>query len=86
MRKNYSVNDSISLKGKNWHNAIGNADIRDMHINKNGDIELNIADIYDFNEGEKNKMVNVCRNRQDKGEIWFPRCRTNIELYTKSNC
>lgn len=38
MNKKYKINDSINLKGKNWGNAVGNADIRDMHINKNGDI------------------------------------------------
>ena len=64
-----SVNDSIALTGANWSHAVGNADIRDMHINKNGDLELYIADVYDFNEGEKSKAVRVGRNRQEKGEI-----------------
>ncbi len=40
-----------------------------MHINKNGDIELYITDIYDFNEGEKSKKIQAGRNRQDKGQI-----------------
>ena len=40
-----------------------------MHINQNGDIELYIADVYDFNEGEASNLVRVGRNRQDKGEI-----------------
>lgn len=69
LSNNYSVNDSIQFTGKNWGNAIGRADIRDMHINKNGDIELYIADVYDFNEGETSDLVRVGRNRQDKGEI-----------------
>ncbi len=64
-----SVNDSIALTGANWSHAVGNADIRDMHINKNGDLELYIADVYDFNEGEESKPVIVGRNRQEKGEI-----------------
>ena len=69
LKNNYSINDSIQFTGKNWGNAIGRADIRNMHINKNGDIELYITDVYDFNEGEKNDLVRVGRNRQDKGEI-----------------
>ena len=64
-----SINDSLIFEGFNWHNAIGYADIRDMHINKNGDIELYIADVYDFNVGEKNKFVRIGYDRQEKGEI-----------------
>ena len=69
LRHGFIINDSINIKGDNWHNAIGYADIRNMHINKNGDIELFIADVYDFNEGEKNKFVRIGRNRQEEGEI-----------------
>ena len=69
LNNNAHINDSINLKGTNWHHAVGNSDIRDMHINKNGDIELYVTDVYDFNEGEKNKLVRIGRNRQDKGEI-----------------
>ncbi len=69
MNKKYKINDSINLKGKNWGNAVGNADIRDMHINKNGDIEFYVTDVYDFNEGEKNPLVKIGRNRQDNGNI-----------------
>lgn len=69
LKNNYSVNNSIQFTGKNWGNAIGRADIRNMHINQNGDIELYIADVYDFNEGETSNPVRVGRDRQDKGEI-----------------
>ncbi len=69
LKNNYSVNNSIRFNGKNWGNAIGRADIRNMHINQNGDIELYIADVYDFNEGEASNPVRVGRDRQDKGEI-----------------
>lgn len=69
MINKYSINESINLKGRKWGNAVGNADIRNMHLKKNGDIELYITDVYDFNEGEKNKLVQIGRNRQDKGEI-----------------
>lgn len=69
MQKNYSVNDSLNLRDTNWHNALGNIDILNMHINKNGDVELHAGDMYDFNEGEKNKKVQAGRNRQEKGKI-----------------
>ncbi len=69
LKNNYSINDSIRLKGNNWKNAVGSADIRNMHINKNGDLELHIADVYDFNAHEKSNLVRVGRDRQDKGEI-----------------
>ena len=70
MQKGYAINDSIEFKGKNWHNALGNADIRDMHIDRSGNIELYITDVYDFNEGENtSNLVKVGRDRQDKGEI-----------------
>ena len=68
LKNNYSVNDSIQFSGK-LRNAIGRADIRNMHINKNGDIELYITDVYDFNEEERNKLVRIGRDRQNKGEI-----------------
>lgn len=69
LKQNYNINDSIALKGANWGNAVGNADIRDMHLNKTGDLELYIADVYDFNDGEKSVKVNLGRERQEKGEI-----------------
>ncbi len=69
MKQNYSINNSLNLKDKNFHYALGNVDIRDMHINKNGDTELYITDIYDFNEGEKSNAVRVGKDRQDRGEI-----------------
>lgn len=68
LRSNYSVDDSISFEDENWHNAIGNADIKNMHINKDGDIELYVTDTYDFNDGEMGSVA-VGRDRQEKGEI-----------------
>lgn len=69
MNKNYFINESINFEDKNWQNAVGHADIKNMHINKDGDVELYITDVYDFNEGEKNPLVRAARNRQEKGEI-----------------
>ncbi len=41
-----------------------------MHINKNGEIDLLVTDVYDFND-DKNagELIKVGRNRQEKGEI-----------------
>ena len=69
LRAGYNINETISFSNENWKNALGNADIREMHINKNGDIELYIADIYDFNEYDKRPLVMIGRDRQEKGEI-----------------
>ena len=69
LKSGFSVNDSMDFEDKNWHNAIGKSDIVNMHINKKGDVELDVVDVYDFNEGESNKMVRIGRDRQDKGEI-----------------
>ena len=69
LKHNFEVDDSISLKGFNWHSAVGNADIKKMHINKNGDIELYVTDTYDFNKGERTGAPAVGRDRQEKGEI-----------------
>lgn len=69
MNKNYFINESINFEDNNWQNAVGHADIKNMHINKDGDIELYITDVYDFNEGEKSDVVRAARNRQEKGEI-----------------
>jgi len=40
-----------------------------MHINKNGDLDLLITDIYDFNPNSQNDLIQVGRDRQEKGEI-----------------
>ena len=63
MKHNFEVDESISLKGFNWHSAVGNADIKKMHINKNGDIELYVTDTYDFNN-EKSNAPAVGRDRK----------------------
>ena len=69
MKNNISVEGSLKFKDKNFYHAIGHADIKNMHINKNGDIDLLITDVYDFNENSKSDLVQVGRDRQEKGEI-----------------
>ena len=64
-----SVNSSIQFTDKNFRNAIGKADIRNMHINKNGDLDLLITDVYDFNPNSQSDLIQVGRERQERGEI-----------------
>ncbi|HIS89062.1 TPA: hypothetical protein IAA87_06550, partial [Candidatus Avigastranaerophilus faecigallinarum] len=37
--------------------------------NKNGDIELLVADTYDFNKNDSNDLVRIGREKQEKGDI-----------------
>ncbi len=65
-----SVNTSIQFTDRNFHYAIGKADILDMHINKNGEIDLLVTDVYDFNDDKNaSDLIKTGRNRQEKGEI-----------------
>ena len=66
MKAGNSVNTSIQFTDNNFHNAIGKADILDMHINKNGEV----TDVYDFNNDKNaSDLIKTGRNRQEKGEI-----------------
>ena len=65
-----SFDTSIQFTDKHFYYAIGKADIRDMHINKNGDFDLLVTDVYDFNDDKNaSDLVKVGRDRQEKGEI-----------------
>ena len=69
IKNNISVEGSLKFKDKNFYYAIGHADIKDMHINRNGDIDLLVTDVYDFNPNSKSDLIQVGRERQEKGEI-----------------
>lgn len=69
LKNNLHINSSIQFTDDNFHNAIGNADILDMHINKNGELDLLIADTYDFNPNEFSDLVRTARIRQENGRI-----------------
>lgn len=81
-KNNFNINDTVNLTGRNWHNAIGYADIRDMHINRNGDIDLLVTNVYDFNPNSKSDLIQVGRERQEKGEITPLFC--NVSCYNSS--
>lgn len=69
LKNNIHINSSLTFTDRNFHYAIGSADILDMHINRNGELDLLIADTYDFNEGELSDLVRTARKRQEKGKI-----------------
>lgn len=69
LKQNNHINTSINFDDRNLHNAIGAADIVDMHINKNQEIEFSVLDLYDFNTGDKRKTVMVGKELQDKGVL-----------------
>ena len=69
LKNNISVNGSIRFTDKNWRNALGYADIRNMRYNRYGDLELLVTDVYDFNKNETNPLVQIGRDRQLKGQI-----------------
>ena len=65
-----SIKTSVQFTDRNFHNAIGKADILDMHINKNGNLDLLVTDVYDFNDDKNaSDLVKTGRDRQEKGEI-----------------
>ena len=69
LKNNIHINSSLEFKDKNFGYALGTADILDMHINKNGELDLLIADTYDFNPDELSDLVRTARIRQERGQI-----------------
>ncbi len=69
MQKGLITEGSINFTDKNFHNALGNVDIKEMKYKKNGDLELYVTDVYDFNKNDNNPMVRAGRRLQDRGEI-----------------
>ena len=64
MKNNISVEGSLKFRDKNFYYAIGHADIKNMHINRNGDIDLLVTDVYDFNPNSPSDLIQVGRERQ----------------------
>ncbi len=69
LKNKIPFDSSIKFTDNNFHYALGNADLLDIHINKKGDIDLLVADTYDFNPGDKNDLVQVAYERQKQGKI-----------------
>ena len=66
LNHNKVISDSVQFTNKNFHNAIGKADILYMRKNIYGDVELYIIDTYEFNpeNKEQNAGVFVMAGRQ----------------------
>ncbi len=60
---------SIEFKNKNFHYAIGRADIKNIKLNSNGDMTLLVTDVYDFNKDSDSPLIQAGRKRQKEGKI-----------------
>ena len=67
--KGKSVESSINFKNKNFYYALGKADIKNIKLNKNGDIILLVTDVYDFNKKSDSMLIKAGRKRQEEGKI-----------------
>ena len=69
--KDYGITavTSIGFKNKDFHYAIGNADILDMYMDKNGEISFYVIDTYDFNKKDKHPAVRAARKHQESGKL-----------------
>lgn len=61
--------DSISFKERNLNNSIGRADIIDMNLMPNGEINFYLIDVYDFNKNDQRGEVQAGRRNQESGRI-----------------
>ena len=51
--------------------SINNADILDLHINKQGNIDLLVVDTYDFNNApDSSDLIKLAREHQDRGDFF----------------
>ena len=55
MKNNLEVESSLDFEDTNFYNALGSVDIKQMKFRKNGDLELLVTDVYDFNKNSKSK-------------------------------
>ena len=63
------IDRNMRFKTGNFYYAINNADILDLHINKQGNIDLLVVDTYDFNKNDSNDLVKLAREHQDRGDL-----------------
>ena len=69
LKKGLHINASMQFLDRNFHYALGNADLLDIHFNKFGQLELLVADTYDFNKNETKDLIVTARRYQDQGKI-----------------
>ena len=65
----YIKKDSISFQERNLNNSIGRADIIDMNLTPNGEINFYLIDVYDFNKNDPRGEVQAGRRNQESGRI-----------------
>ena len=69
LKNNLEVEGSLDFEDTNFYNALGSVDIKQMKFRKNGDLELLVTDVYDFNKNSKSKLVQTGRKLQEQGKI-----------------
>lgn len=70
IKKGSFVNDSVAFTDENFYHALHNADILNMHINKQGNVDLLITDVYDFNDEKKSSdLIKLAREHQLRGDL-----------------
>ncbi len=69
LKNNLEVESSLDFEDTNFYNALGSVDIKQMKFRKNGDLELLVTDVYDFNKNSKSKLVQTGRKLQEQGKI-----------------
>ena len=71
-KKNFSINFPKHgpigiLKGNNFKNALGKADVKIEGIDKQGNLHLKVFDTYDFNKDAKDFLNKAGREEMEKG-------------------
>ena len=69
LKNNKTVNSSIKFQDKNFHNAIGKADLLDIHKDNMGNIRVLVTDVYNFDKDSKTPLLRAGRTLQDEGKL-----------------
>ncbi len=71
IRNNIKINDSsLQFENGNTHNAIGRADVRKIKELDNGDLYVQLVDVYDFDANPKSDpKIRAARRLQDSKDI-----------------
>ena len=65
-----AIDRDMTFKKWNFYYAINNADILDLHINKQGNVDLLVVDTYDFNnDPDSSDLIKLAREHQDRGDL-----------------
>ena len=65
-----ALDRDMTFKTGNFYYAINNADILDLHINKQGNVDLLVVDTYDFNNDPNSlDLIRLAREHQDRGDF-----------------